>query len=368
MASKPDKAIIAMVRRELMEYRLSFLWTPIILSVLLSVSMLSSVVAAKRTSALGDAMIQVFTQEQRASGLLIELPGDEPEEGAESASEERRYVIKREEGEADEDWEFDSEWQDRPERQADVEGEGDDNGGGGDMPTLQMSAGFEKYGLNPLFHALHGVFLLVLIVVSFVYLLGCLFNDRKERSILFYKSMPVTDWHEVLVKFVVALLVVPVVYIVFSQLTQLIMMLLSMWLVAKMELDPGATIVDNLSVGSLVFDQISGWLLTVLWIAPVYAWLMLASSAAKRSPFILAIAPPIAIVAIEKIFFGSSKIGWTLSQHFPHYNGINGDAMGFYPFGPDWSALMSPSLIGGLIFAAFFLSVSVYLRKYRFDI
>jgi len=361
MPANNDQTWFALIQREVQEYRLSFVWTPVLLAILLSIFMFFSVIAAQRTSAVGDAILAVFTSEERAGGMLIVIPGDADDDETDDQlplEQEPVYSVESEDDAADDqDWDFS---QQRPEESATRRAS---------PPSKDSNdiTDFELTNLNPIFNAMHGVFLAVLTLVSMAYLLGTLYNDRKDRSILFYKSMPVSDWQDVLAKFAVALVIAPVIFILMSLLTQLIMMLLSMWLVAQMDLDPMTTIVGNLELASLVFGQISGWLLTVLWIAPAYAWLMLASAAAKRSPFMLAVTPLVALVAIEQIFFGSSFVVTAIENHVPHYD-AGGTVIGFYLFGPNWSAVMSTSLVAGLIFAAAVLSAAVYLRKYRFDL
>jgi len=95
--------------------------------------------------------------------------------------------------------------------------------------------------------------------------------------------------------------------------------------------------------------------------------LLLASAAAKRSPFMLAFAPVIGLVLVERIFLGSEYIALAIFRHLPHFVD-GGESVAFYLYGPDWSAINYPSLIGGLVFAAAALWGAVYLRRYRFEI
>jgi ABC-2 type transport system permease protein len=75
--------------------------------------------------------------------------------------------------------------------------------------------------LNVMLSVLHGILLLVLLFTTFNYLLGSLYDDRKDRSILFWRSMPVSEREIVLSKFVMAMVVAPLIYIAVSLLLQL---------------------------------------------------------------------------------------------------------------------------------------------------
>ena len=105
-----------------------------------------------------------------------------------------------------------------------------------------------------------------------------------------------------------------------------------------------------------------GVLLMTLWLAPAYAWLLLASAAARRSPFMTAAAPVIGLLLLERIVFGTSYLASVFTRHVPHYGG--GSSAGFY-----WLGLQDlPGMLLGLLFTAAALWVAVYLRRYRFEI
>jgi len=209
--------------------------------------------------------------------------------------------------------------------------------------------------------------LLVLIIITVNYLLSSLYNDRKDRSILFWRSMPVSEWEEVLVRLGVALVVAPAVYIAVSLLTQVIFILLAMLLVWRMDMDPFETVLNNIRYGDLLLQQVGGWLLTALWVAPVYAYLMLASAWAKRSPFLAAIAPVLALIFIEGLVLGTDYVGTAIKNHVPHY--IGGESVvGFYFSNAFWAQIDYVSLLSGLVFAVGAVVASVYLRRYRFEI
>ena len=377
MADSQSTRIFTLVQREMREYRASLFWTPIVIAAVLIFLMMVSVLLSDRITMLGDTLLQVMMQEESLSGMSISINIDEetdagsprvitldgpeepaagPPDGAAPAApappSPPDWRIEREAGPVDEEeWNFSREWTFTPKPGFAQDGEKDD----------------PVESLNPVLNILHGLLLLVLLGVSVHYLLGALFSDRKDRSILFWKSMPVSEWEEVLAKFAVALVVAPAVYIAVSVVMQFAYILLAMLMAHRMEMDPMEAIVDKIEFGGLFLNQLGGWLITALWVAPLYAWLLLASAGARRSPFMLAIAPVLGLVLLEQIFIGSGFVAGAVYNHLPHFI-VGGNSMGFYIHGPDWSGQDLVSLLLGLLFAAGALWGCVYLRRYRFEI
>lgn len=337
-----------LARRELLEYRNSLVFTPALIAVALAFFMLLSVTLADRISAMGNAIMEVILEEH-ASVLDIRVEVDEK-----GSTVRHDYRIKHSQDPVDEsEWDFEREWEFEP------------GASGSQSSPQEPKSSLEDDSLNLMLNLVHMCFLLVLLLVSAHYLLNSLFVDRRDGSILFWKSMPVPDRDEVLAKFCVALAVAPAIYITASVAAQWVSSLLAMLLVWRMDRDPVELILENIEFGSLLFNQMSGWMLTALWLAPIYAWLLLASAAARRSPFMVAVGPVIALVVVERIVFGTRYVGNAVSQHLPHANGES--AVGFYLNGPDWASQDLASIALGLVFTAVALWGAVYLRSRRFD-
>jgi hypothetical protein len=333
MIEGPGARFLALVRRDLQEYRTSLCWTPLVLVLLLAGFMLGAVLFANQISALGEAVSQVIPQEGEPGGRVSiridEGPGGEP---SVEYRVEKPFTPYQGGEDAPED--------------------------GADETTRQLPAG----SLNPLLQSVHNLFLLVLILVCANYLLATLFTDRRDRSILFWKSMPVSDREDVLAKFTVAMVVAPAIYVTASLLAQFAGTLLGMLLLWRMEMDPYALVLSGIDVRGLVSGQLGGWLLMTLWLAPTYAWLMLASAAARRSPFMAAVGPLLAFMLGERILLGSSHLATILSRHVPHY--AAGSYAGFSWGGPQ--DLVQMGL--GLLFAAVALWIAVFLRRNYFEL
>ena len=352
-----------LLQRELQEYRVSLLITPVVIALVLSLLMFGSVLIAKRISVMGDAFIEMVVMDEFDIEPVITIDFNEDPAPAPSAPDAPEAttvpevpaskggtIVENVDEDGEDQWDFGREWRFEPaEREK--------------SPAFEST---EVGSLNPILNVMHSFMLVVLVVVTANYLLGCLYNDRKDRSILFWKSMPVSEWEEVLTRLAVALLVAPAIFIAVSLLLQTVFVLLAMLLVWRMDMDPFATILGNLNFSDLLLQQIGGWMLTALWVAPAYGWLMLASAWAKRSPFMVAIAPVIGLMLVEGILFGTNFVLEAVIKHIPHYIGGH-SAVGFYLDGRFWAGLDYISLFCGLVFAAASIVGSVYLRRYRFD-
>jgi ABC-2 type transport system permease protein len=218
--------------------------------------------------------------------------------------------------------------------------------------------------------------LVTLIVLSF-YLLDCLYAERKDRSILFWKSLPVSDNLTVLSKLLVALLVVPLGVFALG-------LLVSLSFVGIWEL--------NAAFGRL--PPIPGWdtlawlkgemallaclMVGVLWYAPFAAYLLVVSAWARRSPFLWATVPVVLAPLLERMAFGTTYL-WKLLAYrtygiwqtlfpYPHLGHGRADALasvfGQLRFG---AAFSDVDLWLGLAVTAALVFAAIRLRRYRDD-
>jgi ABC-2 type transport system permease protein len=206
-------------------------------------------------------------------------------------------------------------------------------------------------------------------LVSIFYSLDALYGERRDRSILFWKSLPVSDLTAVLAKASVPLLVLPLLAFAITVVTESIMVLLSsLVLLASGQSVP--TLWSHLEL----YQTLSGLLyhlvtVHMLWYAPFYAWLLLVSAWARRAPFLWALLPPFAIGVFEKIAFHSSHFAKLLLYRAGGGTEADTSMRGFklqpgMHFAPG-HFLNTPGLWLGLLVAAIFLAVAVRLRRYR---
>jgi ABC-2 type transport system permease protein len=218
------------------------------------------------------------------------------------------------------------------------------------------------------------------LIVAVAYCLGALQGERRDRSILFWKSLPVSDLTTVLSKASIAIIVMPLISFVAAMITQLVIfaMILTVvplfgakallvWAGAPIDYRTVQTLLAGTPIGYLTMSMLYGVLATALWHAPLYAWLLLVGGWARRMTFVWAIAPVIGLEIFERIVFGTDRLE-TLLQH-RLYGSIsiaftdmtNGDLPGLTP----GRFLTDPGLWIGLAVAALFLGAAVLLRRYR---
>jgi ABC-2 type transport system permease protein len=201
------------------------------------------------------------------------------------------------------------------------------------------------------------------------YALDCLYAERKDRSILFWKSLPVSDAETVLSKYAVAGLVLPVAMLL---LTLLVQPLMALVLYARFEPLRPYFSVDLLTAWiSLVPYLFAVTAFSILWYAPLVAWLLLASVAMRRAPLALA-ALPILAVPVERWVFGTSQIGrFLIGRVFPWPERLPAPLTPYIqrsdPALEWWRLFMEPGLWIGLAVAAGMLYVVIRLRRYRDD-
>ncbi|MFI4963749.1 MAG: hypothetical protein ACHP9T_00140 [Caulobacterales bacterium] len=215
-----------------------------------------------------------------------------------------------------------------------------------------------------------------LFIVAVFYCLGALHNERRDRSILFWKSLPVSDVRTVAAKAILPLAVLPPVVFVITLATQVIMLLLNAGSLVAHGKTLGAVWTQP-PVGSMALVVLYGLTALTLWWAPVYGWLLLISGWARRAPFLWAVLPPLLLAMVEKIAFNTNTVG-SLIQ----YRLLGGFQQAFvvptkaamkagtaFPQGlpqlDPGKFLSTPGLWIGLAVAAAFLAAAVWLRRYR---
>jgi len=216
-----------------------------------------------------------------------------------------------------------------------------------------------------------GLMMLTGIVVSVFYCLDALHAERRDRSILFWKSLPVSDLTTVLAKLSIPFVVLPLLTFAITVAMQWIMLLLS----SVVLLGSGqnvATLWMKLSLFRMSLLLLYHLLTAhALWPLPVYCWLLLVSGWARRATFLWAALPLVAIAGVEQIMFRTwhfaALVGSRLIGNAPAFAITPDDA---FPSGPmthitPGSFLSTPGLWVGLVLATVFLYAAVRLRRYQ---
>ena len=208
----------------------------------------------------------------------------------------------------------------------------------------------------------------IALVVGIFYSLDALYSERRDRSILFWKSMPVSDLTTVLSKLAIPLVVIPVLSYAITVVTQFIMLVLA----SAVLVGSGANIAALWAQESFFRSSLDLFyhMLTVhgLWYAPLYGWLLLVSAVAPRAPFVWAVLPPFMIWGVEKMAFNTTHFLSFLGERLM---GPSSPGMAMPQKGDFMSTLIphhffdQPGLWGGLAVTALFLAIAVRVRRYR---
>jgi ABC-2 type transport system permease protein len=205
-------------------------------------------------------------------------------------------------------------------------------------------------------------------IVAIFYCLDALNSERRDRGILFWKSLPVSDLTTVLSKASIPLVFLPLLTFAITIVTQLLMLLIST--AALMGSGRSAA-----TLGLPLVQTSPGLLYHLLvihslWYAPIFGWLLLVSAWARRAAFLWAALPLFAVGVVEKIAFNTSHFAEMLANRISGggqgapvtASGMSTDLM---PAGGPVQFLVSPGLWIGLLVAAAFLGAAVWLRRNR---
>jgi ABC-2 type transport system permease protein len=213
--------------------------------------------------------------------------------------------------------------------------------------------------------------ILTAFVVGLFYCLDALYGERRERSILFWKSLPVSDRVTVLSKTSVPLIVLPVVTFAVIIATQILMLLWTSVLLISHGMSPSSTW-TYIPLLQQFLVLLYGLAAIALWHAPIYGWALLVSGWARRATFLWAVLPLLAISIFEKITFNTSHFAALVKDRllgfasnafaFSLHRGVAIDSLVQLTPG---RYLSTPGLWIGLLFAAVFVVAAIRLRRYR---
>jgi ABC-2 type transport system permease protein len=213
----------------------------------------------------------------------------------------------------------------------------------------------------------------LLMAISFLvaafYSLDALYGERRDRSILFWKSLPVSDGTAVLSKISIPVVVVPLVTFAITVATHTFMLLLSSAIFAANGISAAAlwNPLPFFHLWRMLFIHLVAG--HGLWYAPIYAWFLLVSAWARRAPFLWAVLPPFVLAVMEKVAFNTSHLAAILQSRFSGgppvseaATGMSMEAMTSFTLG---ELLASPGLWIGFAIATAFLAAAVRLRRDR---
>lgn len=184
-------------------------------------------------------------------------------------------------------------------------------------------------GLDAVLVLLGSIASLVLFFVVFFYLLGALYDDRRDRSILFWKSLPVSDTRTVIAKVIAALLMAPVIAtLVVLAGYMALQLILSVWFLAH-GVNPFGLLWLHAEPFSLWLSFLVMVPVDAIWALPTAGWLLLWSSAVRSKPFLWAVLIPLVAGLLN---------AWIALLGLPH---IGAELL--------WRQVIGRALLGGLM-------------------
>jgi len=234
---------------------------------------------------------------------------------------------------------------------------------------------------------------LVLAFVVFFYCLGALFDERKDRSILFWKSLPLSDQQTVLSKVFSALVIAPVIATVAAIATSLgFLVILSGYALFHVG-NPLTLIWGPASPLTVAFNLAAALPVYAMWALPTVGWLLLVSAWSKSKPFLWALLVPLFAGVLVSWFDVMEMLGMKASWFWTNivgrmllgtFNGIDmvyrtakDPAMqNFNPQGPQdvlalfsaqnsWSAFTHLDIWVGAAAGVAMILAAVYFRRTR---
>ncbi len=235
----------------------------------------------------------------------------------------------------------------------------------------QIPADIRGAGISLMLLGLYGSYDLFLKILMGVYLAGCLFRERRDNSVLFWKSLPVSDTNTVLVKAALGMVGIPLIFFAVSLLT----MFVSQLFVGFGALFTGHSMglaFECVMYGTVLRHMWTSMISQILWLAPIGGYFLLMSAWAKRNVALWIIGPPLAIITLEGYFMAKGRFAIWLGKHFVHLPNLEDQMHNLEHAGPmevlnfNFSTgFDKPDMwLGVLIFAAF-VSGAIWIRRWR---
>ena len=225
------------------------------------------------------------------------------------------------------------------------------------------------------------VFIIALSILTVFYCLDSLYAERKDKSILFWRSLPVTDAETIVSKLITAIFVIPAATMIGIIATHLVnLIVVSIWVSMKGG-DGGMLIWGSVS---LLDNWLAAFVVVVasgIWMSPFVGWFLLVSAYTKRSPLLMAFMPIILIGLLEGIIlrthvFGDNVLG--RANGMPLFHAVDIDRFfdeEQWRIGEDATSLLvhmdvvqfltSPATWAGVLVCGLLSTGAIYVRRFR---
>lgn len=211
-------------------------------------------------------------------------------------------------------------------------------------------------------------FFLIYVIAALFMLLGALYDERKDRSVLFWKSLPVTDLETVLAKLVTAAWVAPLMVIGCALAAQILGLMALSVFVWRAELGDAALLWSNAGLITGAIQLLLGFLIQGLWTLPILGYLLLISVSVPRMALLWAVALPVIPVLLEGALFKTRVLANSISKHLepaalPNFIGADDRIMPVVvTMGDQLALLLRADLWIGVIVGAAFVYAAARVR------
>lgn len=231
----------------------------------------------------------------------------------------------------------------------------------------------------------------VLAFVVLFYALGSLYDDRKDRSVLFWKSMPVSNGATVLSKLASMSLVAPLFTAVIGSVVGILIALFAAVAMSALGADVLTKLLMEPDFYLAPLAVIAVIPVYALWALPGVAWCMAVSAWAKRAPFLWAVGTPVLagiLLSWQQAMFDRNfgadwfwehVVGRLFGGFVPGlWFAFAGNASQIDDFKPtdesvlslvghSYATLTAPSMWIGLLIGAVLIAAAIRLRRWRED-
>ena len=194
------------------------------------------------------------------------------------------------------------------------------------------------------------------LLVGWAYVLSALYQERKDRSILFWLSLPVSNTETVLAKWLYGWILLPVTYFLIGWVAGGIIVLISSIGAAAMVSDTGL-VAEAMAIHGVGLASHTGTMMVqIAWIAPFFAWSLLVSQWALRTPLLWVLGVPLVATLVENLLF---DVAWLTDWFWSRAN-VSAEMMSS-------ESVQSAQLGLGLIVAALIIGGTIWSRRHCFD-
>lgn len=218
-------------------------------------------------------------------------------------------------------------------------------------------------------------------ILTVFYSLDSLYAERKNKSILFWRSLPITDAETVISKLLTAVVAIPLLAFFIIIVTHLLVLLMTSIFISI----EGGSSLFLIWKSAPLFDVWAGMfiftLLLPIWFSPFIGWFLFVSAWAKRSPLLMAFLPLIMVPTLEYWVLRTHLIADAMQTRFeqlPMFKGIDpetffnereliasADAVSLIAYIDIGKFLASPQMWAGVIVCGLFITAAIYVRRYR---